>query len=172
LLRQRYDTYSALVRDTVAALHPDAGTVLLHTYSPYSVDVHVDDNIVASMHRAYQPDVVKTWPMRPELDVISRDTEGHDHAPTALVNALRTQIEAIDLTLGDSTTYPMHPSTMAWDHVMARPGLTLCLEVRRDLLADPFDPFVEMNIGAHKVARLATPIAAAMADWGLPRGAS
>ena len=48
---------------------------------------------------------------------------------------------------------------------MRRPGRTLCLEVRRDLLADPFEPFAEMHIGPTLVGRLAGPIAAALARW-------
>ena len=54
---------------------------------------------------------------------------------------------------------------MAWDHVMAHPGRTLCLEVRRDLLADPFEPFAEMHISPDLVDRLAGPIATALARW-------
>jgi hypothetical protein len=45
---------------------------------------------------------------------------------------------------------------------VSRPGYVLCLEVRRDLLADPFEPFAEMRIGATQVARLARPLAAAL----------
>ncbi|MEL6178029.1 MAG: hypothetical protein AAFS10_03705 [Myxococcota bacterium] len=173
LLRQRYEAYIATVRGTTARLRPGAGVLLLHTYAPYSVAVEaVDANIAANMRRAYQPDTVETWPRRPELDVISRDIEGRDHAPTAVVDALRTGVAPLGWTVGDSVTYPMHPSTMAWDHVIARPGLTLCLEVRRDLLADPFDPFAEMHIGTDKLDRLAAPLAAAIADWGYSGGTS
>ena len=60
---------------------------------------------------------------------------------------------------------PLHPSTQAYAHVLALPGRTLCLEVRRDLLADPWSPFAEMRIGAAQVARLAAPLAAALAAW-------
>jgi hypothetical protein len=53
----------------------------------------------------------------------------------------------------------MHPSTQAWEHVMALPGRAVCIEVRRDLLADPFQPFAQMRIAPAKVDRLAGPIA-------------
>ena len=39
------------------------------------------------------------------------------------------------------------------------------MEVRRDLLADPFTPFAQMHIGAEKTARLAAPLAKAVAVW-------
>lgn len=166
LLRRRYEAYIAEVRAAVARLRPGAAVLPLHTYSPYSVDVEVDEDIVANIRRAYRPEVVKGWPVRPELDVISRDMEGRDHAPVAVVEALRARAASWGWAVGDSATYPMHPSTMAWDHVIAHPGLALCLEVRRDLLAEPFDPFTEMHIGPDKLDRLASLIAAAIADWG------
>ena len=59
----------------------------------------------------------------------------------------------------------LHASTLAWGHVMARPGRALCVEVRRDLLADPFEPFAEMQIGPAKVARLAVPFVNAILSW-------
>jgi hypothetical protein len=67
--------------------------------------------------------------------------------------------------VAESETYPMHPSTLAWDHVQRRPGRALCVEVRRDLLADPIDPFAEMHIGDAKVTRLADPLARALLAW-------
>jgi hypothetical protein len=163
LLRGRYERYVAAVREAAARLQPDGAMLLLHTYAPRTVDVEVDMEIVASLHRAYEPEVEPTWPLRPELDVIARTPEGVSHAPAAVVDALRTGVAPIPVA--ESATYPLHPSTMAWEHVMARPGRALCLEVRRDLLADPFEPFREMRIGADKVARLADPLAAALRRW-------
>ena len=80
-----------------------------------------------------------------------------NHAPVAVVDALRAGLTALDLQVGDSATYPMHPSTLAWGHVTARPGRALCVEVRRDLLADPFEPFAQMRIGDANVTRLVEP---------------
>jgi predicted N-formylglutamate amidohydrolase len=163
LLRARYDAYVAAVRAAAAALRPDGALLLLHSYAPRTVDVEVDMDIVASLHRAYQPEVEPTWPLRPELDVIARTPDGESRAPAAVVDALRAGVAPIPVA--DSATYPLHPSTMAWEHVTARPGRALCLEVRRDLLADPFEPFREMRIGGEKVARLAAPLAAALRHW-------
>ena len=39
------------------------------------------------------------------------------------------------------------------------------LEVRRDLLANPFQPFEQMTIAPAKVDRIAVPLAAALLRW-------
>ena len=145
---------------------PSQGALLmLHTYAPRTVDVEVDSNIGPSLRRAYEPDKEPTWPLRPEIDVISKTLEGVDHAPAAVVDALRAELAALDIPVATSATYPMHSSTLAYDHVMARPGRALCVEVRRDLLADPFTPFEQMTIGAAKTARLVGPFASALRRW-------
>jgi hypothetical protein len=165
LLRGLYDQYVSAVRAASDALAPDAAVLLPHSYAPRSVDVDVDAHIVANLRRAYEPDVEPTWPLRPMVDVICRDADGGSNAPAGVLAALRANLSAIDVPVAESATYPMHPSTLAWDHVQRRPGRALCVEVRRDLLADPFDPFAEMRIGDAKVARLADPMARALLAW-------
>ncbi|MCC7540779.1 MAG: N-formylglutamate amidohydrolase [Deltaproteobacteria bacterium] len=165
LLRDCYDRYVAAVRAAVGRLSPSGAMLLLHSYAPRTVDVQVDLQIVESLRRAYQPDVEPTWPLRPEIDVIGRDPEGVSHAPAAVVESLRRELGALGIGVADSATYPMHSSTLAFEHAMRMPGRALCLEVRRDLLADPFEPFAEMHIGAEKVARLAGPLATALRAW-------
>ena len=162
LLRDRYDQYAAAVR---AAIGPAAAVLLLHTYAPRSVDVEVDHDIVANLRHAYLPEVEPTWPLRPEVDIISRALDGTDYAPPDVTAALHAELAAVGVEVADGTTYPLHPSTVAWDHVMAHPGRALCVEVRRDLLADPFTPFAQMDIGAAKLARLAKPFASALRRW-------
>ncbi len=165
MLRAAYDAYVGAVNTAAAALGPSGAMLLLHTYAPRTVDVQVDADIVTNLRRAYLPDVEPTWPLRPTIDIISRDPDGVDHAPAEVVAALRAGVAPLGLEVATSATYPMHPSTLAYDHVMARPGRALCVEVRRDLLADPFTPFAQMTIGEAKVAALAGPLAAALAAW-------
>lgn len=166
LLRARYDAYVGAVRASIDALASNGALLLLHTYAPRTVDVEVGLDIVEQLHRAWQPDVVPTWPLRPEVDVIGRGTDGASHTPPAVVAALREALGAIGIEAADSATYPLHPSTLAHEHAMRLPGRALCVEVRRDLVADPFEPFSEMRIGADRVARLAAPLAAAVrAFW-------
>ena len=164
-LRAAYDRYVRAVRDVLALLPPDGALLMLHSYAPRDVDVEVDHDIGPKLRRAYQPGVESTWPLRPEVDVISRSLDGVSHAPPAVLEALREELGAIGIAVAESATYPLHPSTLAWDHVVARPGRALCVEVRRDLLADPFTPFQQMPIGAAKVARLVGPFSNALRRW-------
>lgn len=160
LLRGLQAGYVEAVGAAVERLAPGGALLMLHTYAPRTVDVEVDANIVTNLHAAYQPDKEPTWPLRPELDVIGKTIEGESLAPAAVVEALKAEVAP--MAVGDSATYPMHPSTQAYHLVTAHPGRALCLEVRRDLLADPFEPFAQMRIAPEKVARLATPIATSL----------
>jgi hypothetical protein len=162
LLRGLYEDYVEQVRGWVADLAPGGAMLLLHTYAPRTVDVEVDLKIVESLRRAYQPDVEPTWPLRPEIDVIGRDVEGTSLTPAPFLDALRDEMARLGLTVADSATYPIHPSTLAWEHVTRLPGRAVCVEVRRDLLADPWDPFAEMRIGREKAERLAGAFVAAL----------
>jgi len=165
LLRATYDRYVGSVREAVTGLTGDGAILLLHTYAPRTIDVEVDLQIVANMRRAYEPDREATWPLRPEVDVIGREIDGTNRAPAGVVLALREGLTGLGIELAESATYPLHPSTLAWGHVMARPGRVLCVEVRRDLLADPFEPFAQMRIGAAKVDRLVAPFVRALRRW-------
>jgi len=164
LLRGLYDRYVAAVIDATSRLAGGA-LLLLHSYAPRTVDVEVDANIVASLHRAYQPEVEPTWPLRPPIDVIGKTIEGVDLAPAAVVDALRAQFEPLGLPVANSATYPLHPSTLAWARVQEHPGRAVCIEVRRDLLAAPFEPFAQMTIADAKVERLVPAFVAALRRW-------
>jgi len=165
LLRAAYERYVGAVHEATTHLELGGAMLMLHTYAPRTVDVEVDLQIVASLRRAYAPDREPTWPLRPEIDVIDREVDGTSRAPAPVVDALREQLAGHGIALAESATYPLHPSTLAWDHVMARPGRALCVEVRRDLLADPFEPFAQMRIGAAKVDRLVSPFVRALRCW-------
>jgi hypothetical protein len=165
LLRGLYQRYVDAVAGAAQALSAEGAMLLLHSYAPRSVDVSVDADIVQNLRRAYQPEVEPTWPLRPPIDVIARGADGTSYAPAAVLEALEAELGALSIPVALSATYPLHPSTLAWAHVMARPGRVLCLEVRRDLLADPFEPFAQMHIGPQQVARLAGPLVAALRRW-------
>jgi len=165
LLRAAYDRYVAAVHGAAAQLAVDGAMLLLHTYAPRTVGVEVDLDIVPSLRAAYEPTVEVTWPLRPAIDVIGTALDGTNHAPVAVVEALRRGMAMHDVEVAEGSTYPLHPSTLAYDHVMARPGRALCVEVRRDLLADPWEPFAQMRISPVKVERLAVPLADALRCW-------
>lgn len=165
LLRRLYDGYASTVRAAMASQPADGAMLMLHTYAPRTVDVEVDDQIGPSLRRAYEPDKEPTWPLRPEIDVISKALDGTDHAPAPVVDTLRAELAKTNIEVASSATYPMHPSTLAYDYVMARPGRAVCIEVRRDLLADPFTPFEQMTIGQAKIARLLPAFVRALRRW-------
>lgn len=166
LLRGLYDAYQGVARRAFDAVCGKGGAALLiHSYAPRSVDVQVDDDIVVNLRRAYTPERVNTWPLRPEVDIIGRGPDGALLAPEHLVEAVQRELAVVGIDVGVGVTYPLHPSTTAYAHAERHPGRTLCLEVRRDLLAAPFSPFVEMHIDDGKVERLAAPLAAAVHRW-------
>ncbi|MCC6621793.1 MAG: hypothetical protein IT385_11095 [Deltaproteobacteria bacterium] len=168
LLVGAYAEYVAAVRAARDALPRDGAMLLLHTYAPRTVGVEVDRDIVKSLHHAYAPGVVETWPLRPELDVIARAGAGADavsHAPPVLLSALRLAYGRIGMQVGESATYGLHPSTLGWEHVLALPGRAVCIELRRDLFVERFEPFVEAAIDPARVDALAEPLVAALASW-------
>lgn len=133
-----------------------------HTYAPKSVSIDsFDEGIGAALRKAYEPALYATWAVRPEIDVISEAPDGTMLAPAALVAALREQLGRAEFEMKENASYRLHPITMGHRYSATYPGQVLCVEVRRDLLADPFSPFEEMKVGDHKVARVARPIAAA-----------
>lgn len=165
LLLGRYRQYVHAVDEATSATMPAGAMLLLHTYAPRTVGVEVDLNIVTSLHAAYSSEKEPTWPMRPEVDVIGTTVEGESLAPKPVVETLERSLRALGVPMAHGESYPMHPSTLAHGHVTRWPGRVLCVEVRRDLLADPWTPFAEMRISPEKCARLAAPFADAVERW-------
>ncbi|MFN8546673.1 MAG: hypothetical protein U0527_01560 [Candidatus Eisenbacteria bacterium] len=133
-----------------------------HTYAPKSVSIDsFDEGIGAALRKAYEPELYATWSVRPEIDVISEAPDGTMLAPIALIEALRAQLTGAEFEMKENASYRLHPVTMGHRYSARYPGQVLCVEVRRDLLADPFSPFEEMKIGTAKIARVARPMAAA-----------
>lgn len=161
LLRGLHAQYTALAEAAFAEVCGAGGAaVMVHSYAPRSVDVEVDDAIGPSLRAAYADE--GRWPKRPEIDLIARDPEGALAIPEALLAALREDLGAAGFQVALSETYPMHPATAAYRYARRYPGRTLCVEVRRDLLADPFDPFAQMNVPEARAERVAGPLAAAL----------
>jgi hypothetical protein len=137
--------------------------LMAHTYAPRSVDVEVDDAIVASLRRAYQAE--SSWLLRPQIDLIARDPAGAVISQP-LVQRLAADLAAAGFDTAVSGTYPLHPSTLAFHRARRYQPRTACLEVRRDLLASQFVPFTELQIAPAKVARIVAPLARAVrAAW-------
>ena len=162
LLLARYEAYRRLVEQTYAAVCGSDGLAwMVHSYAPRSIDVPVDDRIVDHLRKAYQPDSLHTWPLRPEVDFIARTPEGQDLAASVLLHEATAAFAAAQITTTVNGTYPLHPSTLAHEFAVRHAGRTLCLEVRRDLLVPEFTPFAEMCADPARTDRIAAPLAAA-----------
>jgi len=163
LLEERHGRYQSIVDEAYRQICGAGGVAItLHSYAPRSVGIdQVDDRIVTQLRWAYEPARYETWPLRPEVDLIVDTEEGERLAPPDLVRRLKEDFAAGGVEVAENATYRLHPATTAHVHSLRYPGQVLCLEVRRDLLADPFTPFEEMRIGAAQVERIAEPIAKA-----------
>lgn len=136
-----------------------------HTYAPRSISIETfDEGIGRALRDAYRPETYAGWPVRPEVEVIADDPDGRRLAPPSLLDRLTARYGETGLTLAVSETYTLHPASMGHRYAARHRGRVLCLEIRRDLVADPFSPFEEMRIGDAKVDRLAEPLARAFAD--------
>ncbi len=134
--------------------------VILHSYAPRSVQIgSLDVGIVAALREAYEPDRYSTWVERPPIDLITADQDGRQLAAPDLVEEVKAayrRLLAIEPT--ENASYCLHPSTLGYRHSARFPGRVLCLEVRRDLVAEPYRPFDEMAIGPEKVRSWIAPL--------------
>jgi hypothetical protein len=138
--------------------------VQLHSYAPRSVDiVRIDDDVVRALRDAYRPEVYERWPVRPEIELISEDTEGRSLTSRRVADAVLAACRSSGFDARENVTYRLHAGTWGHRHAVRHPDRTLCLELNRALLADPFTPFAEMRISPAKVERIVAPLALALA---------
>jgi hypothetical protein len=161
LLVELHRAYVARVADAVDAICGAGGLALFpHTYAPRSVGIdRVDDEIVANLRRCWSDELAHTWPLRPEVDLLTRTPDGVDLAPPGAAATLADAYRALGLDAAVCGTYDLHPATQAAAHAERHPGRTLCLELRRDLLVERWTPFAEMEVDTGAVTRLAEPLA-------------
>jgi predicted N-formylglutamate amidohydrolase len=163
LLLERHAAYREVVTQAFAAVCGRGGLGLcVHTYAPRSIDVAVDDRIVASLHAAYAADRIGTWPLRPAIDLITHDPDGRELAAAGLADRAEAEFTAAGFEVARNGAYSLHPVTLAHEFATRYPGATLCFEVRRDLLVPAFTPFREMVPDPARVARAAAPLAVAV----------
>ncbi|MEO6597504.1 MAG: N-formylglutamate amidohydrolase [Planctomycetota bacterium] len=163
LLLDRYLTYRSVVTAAVASACDHGGLALfVHTYAPRSIDVPVDENIVASLRAAYAADRIGSWPQRSAVDLITHDPDGRELAAVRLAQRAESEFRAAGYDAHRNGTYSLHPVTVAHELATRYPDRTLCLEMRRDLLLAEFTPFVEMIPVAAKVEHMAAPLASAV----------
>jgi predicted N-formylglutamate amidohydrolase len=164
LLFARYAAYRDVVSRAFDDVCGHGGTaVMVHSYAPRNVDVPVDERIVERLREAYEPDVVGTWTLRAEVDLITQAPDGERPCDEALVGRVRDAFTRDGLRVAENEAYSLHPSSMAHVYATRHPGRTLCVEMRRDLLAREFTPFAEMDIEPAKAGRMAAALASALA---------
>jgi hypothetical protein len=161
LLLERYFAYRDVVTAAFTALAPRGLALFVHTYAPRSIDVAVDADVGRALRAAYAPDRIGSWPLRPGVDLITHDPDGRELAAPDLARRAAAEFAAAGFEVARNATYALHPITLAHAFALQRPGDTLCLEVRRDLLLPEFVPFVELRPEPAKVERAAQPLAAA-----------
>jgi hypothetical protein len=160
LLVGLHQRYHELVERAYAAIPGRGGLALqLHSYSPRSVGIDtIDEHIVAALREAYEPGVYETWPRRPSVDLITTDPEGRVLADPEVVARLREEYATIGIEAQENATYRLMPVSMGYQYAARYPGQVTCIELDRELLADPFVPFEDSPIGAAKVERMVGPL--------------
>jgi hypothetical protein len=164
LLLRRHEAYCTLVRRAFATVCGAGGFALVpHTYGPRTLGIDaIDDDIVARLRWACAPERHDTWPLRAEIDLLTRDPEGRLYAPEGLEARLLADFAAAGFGVRANETFSLHPGTLAHEWCTSYPGHVLCLEVRRDLLVERWTPFDEMQVVDARCERVASVLATAL----------
>jgi hypothetical protein len=163
LLLARHRAYREQVESACAAACGAGGrAVLVHSYAPWSIDVAVDEDVVAALRVEYAPERLARWPLRAPIDLIVDTPEGERLADPALVERSARDLAAAGFEVAHNAAYALVPGTLATLLAHRHRGRTLCLEVRRDLLVPAFTPFVELHADPARVERVAAPLARAL----------
>jgi len=165
LLLDLHTCYVRAVESAFALVCGKGGSALIpHTYGPRTVDIErVDDSIVTLLRASQEPDVVERWPLRAEVDLLTRDPDGLLLAPAGCEEALVAGFRDAGLAPQLNSTYCLQPPSLGHAFSARYPGRVLTLEVRRDLVAEQWSPFEEMHAEAAKVERVAAVLAPVLA---------
>ncbi len=157
LLRGLHREYVGVAEAAYTAVCGQGGFALVpHTYGPRTLDIPgVGDDIVDLLRAAYAPDRVESWPLRAEIDVLTRDGEGTLFCPEGLEEALLAAFEGAGFAPQANDTYYLHPAALGHRWSVTYPGRVLSLEIRRDLLTEEWLPFEESRPSPERVRRVA-----------------
>lgn len=137
-----------------------------HTYGPRTLGVaRIDDSIVDALRQAHAPEAWASWPVRPEIDLITRTAEGQRYAPAGMAERLVELYGAMGLSAVEGGAYVLHPATQGYRWATRFPDQVLCLELRRDLLVEEYTPFEEMRVDPTRVDRMAAPLVEVIGAW-------
>ncbi|PRQ02985.1 N-formylglutamate amidohydrolase [Enhygromyxa salina] len=166
LLLELHRSYVDAARRAFAVVCEAGGLALVpHSYGPRSLGVEaIDDDIVTKLRWACAPERHDSWPLRAQLDLLTRDADGQLLAPPGVEARLLADFAAAGFTPTANETYNLHPSTLAHGWSTRYPGQVVCLEVRRDLVVEAWTPFEPMQVVASACERVAAVLAAALTD--------
>lgn len=165
LLLELHERYVGVARQAYEEVCGAGGLALVpHSYGPRSLGIEaVDAKIVDNLRWACAPERHDTWPLRCEVDLLTRDGDGLELAPAGVEAELLAGFDEAGFGVAANDTYFLHPSTLGHAWSVAYPGKVLSLEVRRDLLVEEWLPFEEMRPVADKCDRIARVLAPALA---------
>jgi predicted N-formylglutamate amidohydrolase len=158
-LLELHRAYVRVVESAHAVVAPRGFMLLPHTYGPVTLGIErVDETIVEKLRWAHEPGRVETWPLRPEVDLITRSAEGDVAVDAAIVEEVTAAYRALGVQVAENATYHMHPSTLAYRWAQRFVGRVFCLEMRRDLLVRRWTWNGENEVVRESVERLAGPL--------------
>jgi predicted N-formylglutamate amidohydrolase len=158
--------YVALVEEAHAALDPGGFLLLPHTYGPRTLGIDsVGDDIVDRLRWAHEEARVESWPLRPEVDLITRSADGAVEVSAEIAERVLAAYRALGVVVAENATYHLHPSTLAYRWAARFPGRVFCLEVRRDLVVRRWTWNARNEVLAGAADRFAGPIADAIDGW-------
>ncbi len=161
LLLQHHRRYIEVTSDAFAAVCGAGGAGFIpHSYGPRTLGIEkVDADIVKNLHWACAPERHDTWPLRAEVDLLTRDPDDKRLCDARIESDLVDAFAKAGYAPKCNDTYSIHPASVAHTHCSTYEDRVLCLEVRRDLLVDEWTPFAEMQPNAEKIARAANVVA-------------
>jgi hypothetical protein len=168
LLLDLHRAYVALVERAYELVCSAGGFALSpHTYGPRTMGIDkVDEQIIHALRRAHEPAAWASWPLRPEIDLLTATGDGTRYAPEGVVRALWAAFRALGHEVAENRTYALHPATQGMRWAVRWPDRFLALEVRRDLLvAAPYAPFEEMRPLPERADHFAAHLADAIDAW-------
>jgi len=167
LLLGMHREYVALIERAYELVCGSGGFALSpHTYGPRTMGIaKIDETIVEELRKAHEPEAWASWPMRAEIDLITRTADGVRHVQEAMVEELLAGYRALGYQTVEGGAYTLHPATQTYRFSTRYLGQVLCLEVRRDLLVEAYTPFEEMRVVPELADRVAGPLTAAIDGW-------
>lgn len=171
LLRELHGRYTDVAQAAYEAVCGAGGLALMpHTYGPVTIDMGgVDDDVVSKLEQAHQPERFAGWPLRPEIDLLTRTPRGELLAIAALERAAAARYRAAGYEVAIGGCYGLIDGTACASWARRYRGQTFCWEVRRDLLVRRWIWDQPMEVLPDAVARAAAPLVEALLATGLAR---